>query len=182
MKERIAGTATLALAAVVAAVSVGHLVQTIALVVSGNVAPTSVESGDGALVVTQSASGGAVTLATAVSSIISDVTILGVLALAAAIGISLVRGRPFGPRITTAVTAAGIAVAVGGTLSAAIASFGNGQPIGSTRGEPLSGALDIPLGFLTISLLPLAAGLMIVLLGFIFRAGSRLQRDTEGLV
>lgn len=180
-KERVAGFIALALGAAVAGATASHVVQMISTIAAGRVADSSVDIDDGALVATRYANGGTVSAGDVIAGLVSDATIFGVVALVAVIGISLVRGRPFGSRMPVAVALTGALIAVGGTVSATLASFGDRGP-SLPGGDSISAPLELPLGFVTISLLPLAAGLTIILLAFVFRSGVRLQHDTDGLV
>lgn len=183
--ERVAGVAGLVLAAFVGLATVAHAGVLLQVLASGRVADTDVQVRDGVVVVSEMYEPDSVAAGTVASGLVSDATILAVAALVAVIGIGLLRARPFGRRLPFWVGAVGIIVAVGGTLGAAIgaATDRRVQSLASQlSGGMLPRPLELPLGILTLPLLPLAAGLTILLLAFVFRAGTRLQRDTDGLV
>lgn len=183
--ERIAGIAALALSAAVGVATLAHTGFLLHVLASGRVADTDVQVRDGVVIVSEMYEADSIAAGTATSGLVSDATILAVAVLVAVIGVGLVRSRPFGRRLPFWVGAAGVIVAVGGTVGAAIgaATDRRVQALASQlSGGLLPQPLELPLGILTLPLLPLAAGLTIVLVAFVFRAGTRLQRDTEGLV
>lgn len=104
-------------------------------------------------------------------------------------------GRPFAPAMARMASITAIVVAVGGVASAVlgdIAGYGAATQLLSWEGAEypdvrgIENALDAWLpqaAFeLTMPFWPIAAGLAFAALAAIFRYGSRLQRDTEGLV
>lgn len=93
--------------------------------------------------------------------------------------ISLARGKPFARSLQALALTAGATLAIGSLLGEAIAGFGRmnaalalNEAIGDER---------FLVGF-SFDPLPLVLGFAIMALAFVFRAGHRLQRDTEGLV
>ncbi len=185
-KERVAGVLALTLGALVGIATIAHVAQFVIIVARGRIAETTFEVRDGMIIYGQQVGPGGVTLETVVAGFVTDATILAVVALLIVIGSSLVRGAPFGNRTTAAVAATGVVIAVGGTLAAAISSFAdrhNASLLPYFTGGAVPGPLEVPvLSLVTVSLLPLVAGLTIVMLAFVFRAGARIQRDTQGLV
>ena len=179
MKQRTAGTLAVALAAAVAILTLGHLVYAVWLIGTNRLAESFFEFDDGVLIYTELANPAGVTALADVAAIIADLTILAVAALVVIIGLSLIHGRPFNRRMPLAVTLVGIAIAVGGTISEVLGAIGRHAP--TSRVEP-GNPLDLAVGYFSVSLLPLAAGLAIVVLAVVFRHGSQMQRDTEGLV
>jgi hypothetical protein len=184
--ERVAGAVALALSAVVGIATIAHVVQLATIVARGRLAQTTFEVRDGVAIYGEMIGPGGVTLEAVVAGFVTDATILAVVALLIVIGSSLVRGAPFGGRTTAAVAATGAVIAVGGTVAAAISSFAdrhNASLLPYFTGGAVPGALEVPLlSLVTVSLLPLVAGLTIVMLAFVFGAGARIQRDTRGLV
>ena len=180
-KERIAGVLALALSSLIGLATLAHVLQLVVIVAQGRVATTALEARDGVVIYTQNAQPGGVAPESVIAGFVTDATILAVVALLIVIGSSLVRNSPFGPHTTVAVACTGIIIAVGGTIGAAFASFADRRSL-PPHGDTLSGPLDVSFSILVVSLLPLVAGLTIVILAFVFRAGARIQNDTEGLV
>lgn len=93
--------------------------------------------------------------------------------------VSLARGKPFARSLQALALTAGATLALGSLLGQAIAGFGR-----MNAALALNGALGEErfLVGTTFDTLPLVLGFAIMALAFVFRAGHRLQRDTEGLV
>lgn len=130
----------------------------------------------------------------------------GALALAAVsivIAVALARiasaalhGEPFVPAAARSVTIAALAIALGGTLSAVLQQWGEWQAgqdalmVTAWSARGVSGPVTLAdLGWpdpayfnLQISFLPLLLGLGLLAIAAVFRAGERLQRETDGLV
>lgn len=89
----------------------------------------------------------------------------------------LAQGRPFHRSLYATTLLAGGAMALGGLLAAFLSGFGAMQL--AFELDP-AGEVIVP-GF-TFDPSIMATGSVVVALAFAFRAGTRLQRDTEGLV
>lgn len=186
MKQRIAGIAALVVCGLVGVATLAHLVFLVTVVASGRVASMTVEVRDGVVIYSGEMAANGVAPEAIVAALLTDLTILVVVSLVAVLGVALARDRAFGPRTPAAVVAVGAVIAIGGTASALVTSFVDRRHTALaeqlTGGTLPPGPLELPFGFLTVSLLPLVAGVMVMLLSFAFRQGVRLQRDTEGLV
>ncbi len=184
--QRIAGIAALAVCGLVGVATLAHVAFVVAVITSGRVAAMTLEVRDGVVIYSGQAASHAVAPEAVVAALLTDVTILVVVSLVAVLGVALARDRAFGPRTPAAVVGVGAVIAVGGTASALVASFVDRRHAALTEqllgGALPPGPLELPFGFLTVSLLPLVAGVMVMLLSFAFRQGVRMQRDTEGLV
>jgi hypothetical protein len=93
--------------------------------------------------------------------------------------VSLARGKTFARSLQALALTAGATLALGSLLGQGIAGFGRmnaALALNEALGEErfLVGT--------TFDTLPLVLGFAIMALAFVFRAGHRLQRDTEGLV
>ncbi|MFN4001653.1 hypothetical protein [Microcella sp.] len=184
--NRAAGTTALIAGGLAALVTVAHLAQTVWTIAQGRVGTASVEIVDGGVMVTSMLNPGDVSVEAVIAALVGDVTILIVIGVVSSIAVALVRDRPFGRRTPRAVAVAGFAVAIGGSISAVFSS------VAARRDRTLldqiagvsapDGPLDVSLGILTVSLLPIAAGLTIVFIAVVFARGTELQRATEGLV
>lgn len=186
MKQRVAGIAALVVCGLVGVATLAHLVFLITIIASGRVASTTLEVRDGVAIYSSEMAANGVAPEAIVAGLLTDVTILVVVALVAVLGVALARDKAFGPRTPAAVVAVGTVIAIGGTASALVTSFVDRRHTALaqhlTGGTVPPGPLELPFGFVTVSLLPLVAGVMVMLLSFAFRQGVRLQRDTEGLV
>jgi hypothetical protein len=127
---------------------------------------------------------------------VAAVSIVIAVALAQ-IAAAALRGEPFVPAAARSVTVVAVAIAVGGTLSAVLQQWGEwsagrdalfvtawGSASISGPGTTLAdlGWPDPAYFALQIPFLPLLLGLGLTAIAAVFRAGERLQRDTEGLV
>lgn len=184
--NRAAGTTALVVGGLAALATVGHLAQTVWIIAQGRVGASSVEVVDGGVMVTSRLNPGDVSVEAVIAALVGDVTILLVIGVVSAIAIALVRDRPFSHRTPLAVAVAGFAVAIGGSISAVFSSVAARRDrtlLDQLAGvSPPDGPLDVSLGILTLSLLPIAAGLTIVFIAVVFSRGAELQRATEGLV
>lgn len=120
----------------------------------------------------------------AAGSAIDTLTQVAVVVAIMTLCITLVRGRPFTRTITTPVTIASGAVAIGSLAGQALTGFGTGSvsaQLGHTSAS--SGAEQNPylLGF-AFDLTPVIAGLALALVAQAFLYAERMQHDTEGLV
>lgn len=104
------------------------------------------------------------------------------------LAIALLRGRPFSRALTNGIGTAAIAVLVGGLgaqIAAAVAresivSFLDPRVI--TAGGGASGSHEGLASILNLSLAPIGWSFGLALVAVAFHIGTRLQRDTEGLV
>lgn len=92
--------------------------------------------------------------------------------------VSLARGRAFARGLYALALVAGAALAIGSLLAQGIAGFGRMNA--AVELNPIADDLFV-VGF-AFDPTPVLVGFAIMALAFVFRAGSRLQRDTEGLV
>lgn len=90
----------------------------------------------------------------------------------------VVQRQPFHRQTYFATITAGSAIALGSLLSQGLG--GLGQLAAATELSAALGGVTVP-GFL-FSPVPVVAGFGILALAYVFRAGARLQHDTEGLV
>ena len=113
------------------------------------------------------------------------------------IAAATLRGAPFVPSVARAITIAAVAIVIGGTLSAVLQQWGEwsaGQDALSVTawtayhvGDATPSLAELgwpaPADFtLQIPFIPLLLGLGLGAVAAVFRAGERLQRDTDGLV
>ena len=92
--------------------------------------------------------------------------------------LSLARARPFAPSLHRLTLVAGATFALGSMLGQGIAGFGRMNAAAEVN--PVADNL-FSVGF-TLDLAPIVIGFAIMALAFVFRAGTRLQRETEGLI
>lgn len=93
--------------------------------------------------------------------------------------VSLARGRPFARPLQALTLTAGATLALGSLLGQGLA--GLGQMMAADALNEALGEERFLVGF-TFDPLPVVLGFAIMALAFVFRAGRRLQRDTDGLV
>ena len=86
--------------------------------------------------------------------------------------------KPFHSTMQVAVLVAGVAIAVGGLLHQGFTGLGT-MMAADELNDSLGGVAEV--GFLFNPLIPLV-GFGILALAYVFRAGERIQRETEGLV
>lgn len=96
----------------------------------------------------------------------------------AALFLSVARGRPFARPLTGLALAAGATLTFGSLLGQALAGFGRMNAAVELE-DTLPGVF--PVGF-AFDPAPVLVGFAIMALAFVFRAGRRLERETEGLV
>lgn len=89
----------------------------------------------------------------------------------------LYKGNPFVASVTRAVWLAAASLAIGSLLSQALLGFASWTAIDDLRLDAAAFPLE-----LSIDLVPILAGLALLLIASAFELGERLQRDTEGLV
>ena len=131
---------------------------------------------------------GSITGATVTSDALGDgsrtlLVVASVLSLlvAAAISVAVVvflamtaRGTPFHRTLYPVVLTTGLVMSFGGLLAAGLDGLAR-MMAGSDLGEPYQPAFELQLG-------PWAFGFVVLVAAYVIRIGSRLQRDTEGLV
>lgn len=86
--------------------------------------------------------------------------------------------RPFHRSLPAAAIAAGSALGIGSLLAQGLGGIGRMMAAGELS-APLGGVVEP--GFL-FTPVPVVVGLGLIALAYVFRAGARLQRETEGLV
>ncbi len=84
------------------------------------------------------------------------------------------RGTPFHRILFPIMLVTGSAMSFGGMLAAGLDGLGR-MMAGGDLGEPYRMAFELQLG-------PWAFGFVVLVAAYVLRAGTRLQRDTEGLV
>jgi hypothetical protein len=107
---------------------------------------------------------------------------VGVCAVAWWLGVSLIRARPFRRSMSTAIGVAAILVLAAGLLGQLSGALGRSIAVDHlAAGDP--GVHKILWPFLAeIGLAPVGWGFALALIATAFQLGSRLQKDTEGLV
>lgn len=107
---------------------------------------------------------------------------VGVCAVAWWLGVSLIRGRPFRTTMSTTIGIAACLVAAGGLFGQVAGAVARAMIVdGTAAGDP--SIYDAFSAFqLELDLAPLGWGFALALIAMAFAAGTRLQRDTEGLV
>jgi hypothetical protein len=114
-------------------------------------------------------------VALAAGSILSALIGATVAAAVALLLWRLAQGRPFHHTLFGMTLLAGAAMSIGGLLAAFASGFGAMQVAFDPEGE-----VFVP-GF-TLDPSVIAVGAVVLALAFVFRAGTHLQRDTDGLV
>lgn len=114
----------------------------------------------------------------AISDVIGGIAIGLITASFAYVLWRVAQRRPFHRTTHVAALVAGCAIAFGSLLSQGIGGLGR-MIAADELGPSLGGVTEI--GFL-FEPLPIVVGFGVLALAYVFRAGERLQRDTEGLV
>ena len=91
--------------------------------------------------------------------------------------LSLGRGRPFARSLHVLALVAGATLALGSLLAQGIAGFGRMEAAAALNDAGGSFRVGFP-----FDPMPIVVGFAIMTLALVFRAGTRLQRDTDGLV
>lgn len=133
--------------------------------------------GDNLIVNAESLSAGPLWLF-AISDLILGITIGLVTASFAHVLYRIAQRKPFHRNMYLSVLVAGSAITIGGLLYQALGGLGQMMAAGELN-DSLGGVAE--LGFFFQPMWPLI-GLGILTLAYVFRAGNRLQRETEGLV
>lgn len=117
--------------------------------------------------------------------------LLATLAISAAViglAFALLRSRPFARAVTNAIAVAAIAVMVGGIGAQALGAFARASVVdylgvvemnGSSNERPAEGLTSFALN---LDLAPIGWAFGLALVAAAFQLGTRMQRDTEGLV
>ncbi|WP_193596968.1 hypothetical protein [Microbacterium sp. YJN-G] len=107
---------------------------------------------------------------------------IGVCAVAWWLGVSLIHGRAFRRTMSTTIGIAACLVAAGGLFGQLLGAIGRAMIVdGLASADP--GVYDVfPAFQIDLDLAPLGWGFALALIAMAFAAGTRLQRDTEGLV
>jgi hypothetical protein len=107
---------------------------------------------------------------------------IGVCVVAYVLALALMRGRPFRRMIATALGIIAGLVLVGGIASQACGAFGRALVVEDLAARTPE-LMDILWPFLLdLDLAPIGWGFILALVAAAFAIGSRIQRDTEGLV
>ncbi|WP_454295437.1 hypothetical protein [Salana multivorans] len=114
----------------------------------------------------------------AIADVVFGLALAGIVASAAYVLWGIVRHRPFHRRSHLAAIVAGASLTFGSLLSQGVGGIGL-----MMAADELNDALGgVALPAFELDPLPIISGLAIVALSYVFRAGERLQRDTEGLI
>lgn len=89
----------------------------------------------------------------------------------------LYKGNPFGTSVTRTFWFAAGALAIGGLLSQGMLGFSTRLALDELRLDPVQFPLEMH-----FDLLPIVAGLALLLVASAFQLGERMQHDTKGLV
>ncbi|WP_309128260.1 hypothetical protein [Microbacterium sp.] len=107
---------------------------------------------------------------------------VGVCAVAWRLGVSLIRGRPFRKTMSTTIGIAACLVAAGGLFSQIFGAIARAMIVDRLAASD-DGVYDSFAAFsLDLDLAPLGWGFALALVAMAFTWGTRLQRETEGLV
>ncbi|MEJ1088727.1 hypothetical protein WDU99_10400 [Microbacterium sp. Mu-80] len=107
---------------------------------------------------------------------------VGVCAVAWWLGFSLIRGRPFRKTMSTTIGVAACLVAAGGLFGQLAGAVGRAMITDSLASDDPA-IYDTFAAFrLDLDLAPIGWGFALALIAMAFAAGTRMQRDTEGLI
>lgn len=107
---------------------------------------------------------------------------IGVCAVAWWLGVSLIRSRPFRATMSTTIGLAACLVVAGGLFGQLTGAIGRAMIIDSLASTDPGIYETFPAFRLDLDLAPLGWGFALALIAMAFAAGTRLQRETEGLV
>jgi hypothetical protein len=130
------------------------------------------------------------------SSLLQGATIIMIAIVVVTLSSTILRNDPFQPAVARGIRLVGITVIVGGLAWQACSGVGESLAskqvlqLGSTGLKDLAGWDNIntiigfpqPTPHIQVDFWPIGVGLVMLVLAAAFRAGERLQRDTEGLV
>lgn len=91
-------------------------------------------------------------------------------------------GAPFTGALTRWVGGAGIALIAGGALAQLFSWLSRQEMIAAVAVNVANNGWRLPSSAIPLDLVPLACGAVLLVIAMAFSAGTRLQRDTEGLV
>lgn len=111
-----------------------------------------------------------------------SLTVIAVLAAVLLLCIRLLRGVPFTPTMTRWVGGAGTALIVGGALAQIFSWLSRQEMIAAVAVNVANNGWRLPSSAIPIDVVPLACGAILLIVALAFSAGTRMQRDTEGLV
>jgi hypothetical protein len=107
---------------------------------------------------------------------------VGVCAMAWWLGVSLMRARPFRPAMATTIGVVACLVIVGGVLGQVLGAIGRAVLVEQLAVDDPAAADVFWIFLLDLNLAPVGWGFALALVAGAFAIGTRLQRDTEGLV
>lgn len=107
---------------------------------------------------------------------------IGVCAVAWWLGVSLIRSRPFRATMSTTIGIAACLVVAGGLFGQLAGAIGRAMIVDSLASADPGIYETFPAFRLDLDLAPLGWGFALALIAMAFAAGTRLQRETEGLV
>lgn len=107
---------------------------------------------------------------------------IGVCAVAWWLGVSLIRSRPFRATMSTTIGIAACLVVAGGLFGQLAGAIGRAMIVDSLASADPAIYETFPAFRLDLDLAPLGWGFALALIAMAFAAGTRLQRETEGLV
>ena len=116
------------------------------------------------------------------ASLISSLTVLAIAGLVLLLCITILRGRPFTRTMTRYIGGAGLTLAVGGTISQFLTAMSHWVLVDALKDLGHPDGVTVPDPSWTIDFTPIAAGIVLTVIAAAFEIGTRLQRDTEGLV
>ncbi len=118
----------------------------------------------------------------AASEAVTSLTVIAVLIAVLMLSISLLRGVRFTPTLSRWVGGAGLALLVGGALAQLFTWLSRQEMIAAVAPTVASNRWRLPSSATPFDLVPLATGAVLLVFAMAFAAGTRLQKDTEGLV
>lgn len=107
---------------------------------------------------------------------------IGVCAVAWWLGVSLIRGRAFRKTMSTTTGIAACLVTAGGLFGQLCGAIGRAMIVDHLASDDPSIYDTIPAFSIDLDLAPLGWGFALALIAMAFAAGTRMQKDTEGLV
>jgi hypothetical protein len=111
-----------------------------------------------------------------------SLTVIAVLAAVLMLCVRLLRGRPFSRAMTRWVGGAGVALIIGSALAQWFSWLSRQEMIATVAVDVANNGWRLPSSAISIDVVPAACGAVLLIIAMAFGAGTRLQRDTEGLV